>query len=110
MGDNLRELLDRLGQSQAKLVDGKLPGIAGAGSVQNPVANPLGGPTIAGTTITVDMLVNPPTIIPETIRALVASNQGYFIERVFNTPGFTVQGGAIIYTESFPTDHFLPAD
>lgn len=80
------------------------------GAIQNPVANPLGGPTISGTTITVDALTNPPTIIPEVIRSLVASNEGYFIERVFQTGGFTVNGGAIIYTESFPEDLFLPDD
>lgn len=78
--------------------------------VQNPVANPLGGATVNGTQVSVDTLVNPPTVIPEIIRALVAENQGYFIERVFNTPGLTVQGGAVIYTETFPEDYFLPAD
>lgn len=79
-------------------------------TVQNPVANPLGGATVSGTQITVDALVNPPTIIPEIIRNLVAANQGYFIEEVFNTPGLTVQGGAAIYTETFPEDYFLPTD
>jgi hypothetical protein len=78
--------------------------------VQNPVAQPLGGPTISGTTITIDALVNPPTRIPAIIRSLVAGNEGYFAEEIFNTPGFTVQGGAIIYEETFPEDHFLPAD
>lgn len=77
---------------------------------QTPVAQPLGGPTVSGTTITVDTYLNPPSQIPAIIRNLVANNQGYFIERVFSTPGFTVQGGAIIYEETFPEDYFLPAD
>lgn len=77
---------------------------------QTPVAQPLGGPTISGTTITVDTYLNPPSQIPAIIRNLVANNQGYFIERVFSTPGFTVQGGAIIYEETFPEDYFLPPD
>lgn len=75
--------------------------------VQNPVAQPLGGPTISGTTITVDVLVNSPSVINQQIRDLVAANQGYFAEDIFATPGFTVSGGAIIYTESFPEDNFL---
>ena len=79
-------------------------------TVPNPVAQPLGGPTLSGTNITVDVLVNPPTRIPEIIRNLVAANRGYFAERIFATPGMTVQGGAIIYDESFPEDHFLPDD
>jgi hypothetical protein len=78
--------------------------------VQNPVADPLGGATVSGTSVTIDLLVNPPTIIPEIIRSYVAANQGYFIEEVFNTPGITVSGGAVIYTETFPEDYFLPAD
>jgi len=77
---------------------------------QNPVAQPLGGPTVSGTAITIDVLTNPPTQIPAIIRNLVAENRGYFAERIFATPGMTVQGGAIIYDESFPEDYFLPAD
>lgn len=79
-------------------------------TVQNPVANPLGGAQVSGTTMTIDMLVNPPTRIPEIIRNLVGENEGYFIEEVFAVPGFTVEGGAVIYTETFPEDHFLPSD
>ncbi len=73
------------------------------------VASPdvLGVTIDAAGRVTVDAYVNPPSQIPEIVRALVAANQGYFIERVFATPGFTVQGGAILYTESFPDDHFL---
>jgi hypothetical protein len=78
--------------------------------VQNPVADPLGGANVNGTLVTIDTLVNPPTIIPEIVRGLVADNQGYFIEKVFRTPGLTVSGGAAIYTETFPEDFFLPAD
>lgn len=77
---------------------------------QNPVAHPLGGPELDGMKITVDSYVNPPTMIPGIIRNLVAENQGYFIEDVFQVPGFTVEGGAVIFTETFPEDHFLPAD
>jgi len=79
-------------------------------SEQNPVAGPLGSATLNGNLITIDDLVNPPTVIPEIIRELVADNEGYFIEEIFSTAGFTVEGGAVIYRESFPEDHFLPED
>lgn len=68
---------------------------------------PLFGPTISGTTITVDTYLNPPTVIPEFVRGFAAENEGYFIEEVFSTPGWTVQGGAIIFTPTFPEDKFL---
>lgn len=75
--------------------------------VNNPVAQPLGGPSVSGTTITVDTLVASPTIINAQIRDLVAENQGYFAEDIFSTPGFSVEGGAILYTETLPQDLFL---
>jgi hypothetical protein len=74
---------------------------------QLPVANPVLGPSISGTTITVDTMTKPPTRIAPIIRDLVADNEGYFAEEIFATPGFTVQGGAIVYSETFPADHFL---
>jgi hypothetical protein len=77
---------------------------------QNPVKAPLGSATLEGNKICIDDYVNPPTRIPEIVRDLVADNEGYFIEELFNVPGFTVEGGAVIFTESFPEDHFLPED
>lgn len=72
--------------------------------------SPLGGPTVSGNLITVDEMTNPATRIPAIIRDLVAANEGYWIEEVFATPGFTVEGGAVIYDETFPEDHFLEDD
>lgn len=77
---------------------------------QNPVAQPLGGATVSGTTVTVDTYVNPPTKIPAIIRSLVAEDEGYFIESVFGSLGSPVQGGAVIVEETFPEDFFLEAD
>ena len=76
---------------------------------QNPVAQPLGGATVQGTTVTVDTYVNPPTKIPALIRSLVAEDEGYFIEDVFGTLGSPIQGGAVIVEETFPEDFFLAA-
>lgn len=74
------------------------------------VKSPMGSATLDGNKLTIDEFVNPPTRIPEIIRDLVADNEGYFIEDLFHAAGFTVEGGAVIYTESFPEDHFLPED
>lgn len=111
-GSELRRLLKRSGLSEVEIADGKLPALAGAETPpQNPVyASVLGGVQVDGTAITVDTYVNPPTQIPAIIRNLVAANEGYFAEQIFATPGFTVEGGAIVYEESFPEDHFLPED
>jgi hypothetical protein len=79
-------------------------------TVPSPIAQPLGGATVSGTTITVDSYVNPPTKIPAIVRNLVASNRGYFAESVFSTPGMTVEGGAVIYEVTDPDDLFLPDD
>ena len=77
---------------------------------QNQYTQPMGGPTLDGNKLTVDSFVNPPTVIPPRIRALVSANEGYFIERILATSGFVVEGGAVIYTETFPEDFFVPDD
>ncbi len=63
-----------------------------------------------GTALVVDDLVNPPAIIPELVRDFTAENEGYWIEEVYRTPGITVTGGAIRYTETYANDHFLDED
>jgi hypothetical protein len=75
-----------------------------------PATAPLLGPTISGTQITVDTMTKPATRIAPIIRDLVAQNEGYYAEEIFATPGFTVDGGALIYSETFPADHFLDPD
>lgn len=74
---------------------------------QLPVSQPLGGPLVTGTQVTVDMMLNPVTRVLDLVRDLVAANEGYFAEDIFATPGFTVQGGAILYQPLSPVDHFL---
>lgn len=78
--------------------------------VAAPVYAPLGGTTVSGTALTVDMMTNPPTIIPQLIRDFTAENQGYFIERILDTPAGVVSGGAVVGTETFPEDQFLDPD
>lgn len=71
------------------------------------VTYPLGGTSVSGRTLTVDMLTASPTRVSNTIRDLVAANEGYFAEQIFATPGMTVQGGAILYQDVLAGDHFL---
>lgn len=84
----------------------KLP----ASAAQNPVAQPLGPATISGTTYTVDWLAQNPTVIPGIIRELVADRIGYFSDKIFDTPGYSVQGGAVIFEITKPNELFLPTD
>lgn len=89
---------------------GALPMLGGAQSYPADVGQPDPfGVTLDGSgRLVVDDYTNPPSVIPRLIRDLVADNAGYWIESVFNTPGFMVQGGAILYTETYPEDHYLP--
>jgi hypothetical protein len=88
---------------------GAIPVMAGGADAPAQIAqpDPLGIGLDAAGRLVIDDYVNPPTRIPAIIRDLVRGNQGYWIEDVFNTPGMTVEGGAILYTETFPEDHFL---
>lgn len=95
-------------QLLAARMSGMVPLLAGGDVTSVSQPDPL-GTQISGFDITVDTFVNPPTRIPGLIRNLVANNQGYWIEEIYRSGGFTVNGGAIIYTETFPEDHFLPA-
>jgi hypothetical protein len=105
---DLQALLDNVAPGARLTADGRIPAMAGAAGPQAPIAQPLGGATVKGTTITVDTFVNPPTKIPAIIRELVGADAGYFIERVFGTIGSPIQGGAVIVEETFPEDFFLP--
>lgn len=87
---------------------GAVPIMAGGSAPANVAQpDPFGTSIDAQGRVVVDDYVNPPSRIPSIIRDLTVANQGYWIESVFNTPGITVEGGAILYTETFPQDHFL---
>ncbi len=89
---------------------GATPALAGGQSFPADVAgpDPFGVTLDAEGRLVVDDYTNPPSRIPALIRDLVRENEGYWIETVFNTPGFTVSGGAVLYTETHPEDHYLP--
>jgi hypothetical protein len=88
------------------------PGIlraAGAieAAVSNPVAHPLGPPTVSGTTITVDTALNSPTRVTRTLMDLTL--QRFFADRVFTNAG-GVTGGAVIYDELLANDLYTDRD
>lgn len=59
-----------------------------------PVTYPLGPPSVSGTTITVDVALNHPTLITREIAQL--ADQHFFASKVFSDAG-GVEGGAVLY-------------
>lgn len=87
---------------------GWLPTIAGAQTTYpSPIQNPLSGPTVSGTTVTVDVLLNTPTRVNRIVADLVMSN--FFLNRVFSVGG-DVQGGAVIYDQPTYLDIYTNRD
>lgn len=70
--------------------------------------DPYGVTVDADGRVIVDDFTNPISNIPAIVREMTRDNQGYWIEDVFNAPGWTIQGGAVSYSVSAPGDHFLP--
>jgi len=59
-----------------------------------PLTYPLGPPSVSGTSITVDVLLNNPTVITRDIAKLADAN--FFASKVFSDAG-GVEGGAVLY-------------
>jgi hypothetical protein len=75
--------------------------------VPNPVAHPLGPPTVNQTLITVDTALNAPTRVTRTLMDLTL--QRFFADRVFTNSG-GVTGGAVIYDDLQANDLFTDRD
>lgn len=109
-----RSLPERLTYQQVRELRaaGAVPIMAG-GSTPEPgltaQPDPFGVTVDADGRIVVDDFTNPISNIPSLVRDFANDNQGYWIEQVFNAPGWTVQGGAVRYSISMVGDHFLPA-
>jgi hypothetical protein len=73
----------------------------------NPVAHPLGPPTVSTTTISVDTALNSPTRVTRTLMDLTL--QRFFADRVFSNTG-GVSGGAVIYDELLANDLYADRD
>jgi hypothetical protein len=88
---------------------GDAPVMAGGAPTTYPdaITNPLGPPTMSGTTITVDVLLNSPTRVTRIVADLVMAN--FFLDRVFSTGG-DVQGGAVLYDQANFIDVYADRD
>lgn len=73
----------------------------------NPVAHPLGPPTISGTNITVDMMLQQPTRITRMLMDLTL--QRFIADRVFDSGG-GVTGGAVVYDMATVNELYLDRD
>jgi hypothetical protein len=73
----------------------------------DPVTNPLGPPTVSGTSVTVDLLLNNPTRVTRIVADLVISN--FYLDRIFSTGG-EVQGGAVLYDQGVLLDNYTDRD
>jgi hypothetical protein len=76
-------------------------------TVTNPVNHPLGPPTISGSLITVDTMLNQPTRVTRLIMDL--SLQRFIADRVFTSAG-GVTGGAVIYDQAVLNQLYLSRD
>jgi hypothetical protein len=78
-----------------------------AAPFSNPIAHPLGPPTIANTNITIDLMLQQPTRITRFLMDITL--QRFFVDRVFASGG-GVTGGAIIYDELVANDLYADRD
>lgn len=93
---------------------GYLPAVAGSDpqiravtSYGDAIQNPLGPPTISGTSVTIDVLLANPTRITRSIADLVMAN--FFLDKIFTTGG-EIQGGAVLYDQVTALDVYTDRD
>lgn len=87
---------------------GYLPVLAGgAETYPDAITNPLSAPTVSGTTVTVDFLLQSPTRVTRVVNDLVMSN--FFLNKVF-TIGGEVTGGAVLYDQVIRYDVYTDRD
>lgn len=73
----------------------------------NPVSYPLGAPSVSGSAITVETLLNEPTRITNYLSDI--SLRGFISPQIFNTGG-SINGGAVIYDRLTLNDLFPTRD
>lgn len=73
----------------------------------DPITFPLGPPTVSGTQITVDFLLNNPTRVTRIVADLVMAN--FYLDRIF-AGGGDVEGGAVLYDQATLLDNYTDRD
>ena len=76
-------------------------------ATQNASAYPLAAPTVSGSTITVEQMLNQPTRITRYLSDIALRN--YISPLIFSTPG-GVSGGAVVYDQLTLNDLFPTRD
>jgi hypothetical protein len=76
-------------------------------STPNPVAHPLLGPTVVGTEVRVDLMLQQPTRITAFLADITL--QRFILDRLFDSNG-GVQGGAVVYDQATENELYLDRD
>jgi hypothetical protein len=93
----LRSQFSSWGEKIAARFEPQVPAPVMAAPFPGAVTNPLGPPTISGTTFTVDLALRSPTrVITPIVMDLTV--QRFFVDRAFTSAG-GVTGGAVVYDE-----------
>ena len=71
------------------------------------VAHPLGAPTVSGTTITVETMLNQPTRVTRMIMDLTL--QRFILDKIFSNAG-SVSGGSVIYDQATLNELYTTRD
>lgn len=110
---DLRDLLAHAQIEQARRSPEAWQRIAASGDPTNleptgtTYPNPWGVELNGDGQIVVDDYTREVQAIPEIVRSFAEQNEGYWIEDVFNSTGWTITGGAVIYSINGADDHFL---
>jgi hypothetical protein len=84
-----------------------IPRVMGGADLVNPVEHPLGPPTMSGTNITVDVMLNQPTRVTAYLLDITLAR--FILDRIFTSNG-GVSGGAVVYDVIVANDIFLLRD
>jgi hypothetical protein len=111
----LREAILTTERTVEGIVASKGSIVANAGVVGNPVVaanpaavpHPLGPPTVSGTSITVDMMLQQPTRVTRMLMDI--TQQRFLADKIFASAG-GVTGGAVIYDEMTLNDLYTSRD
>ena len=98
----------RSGQFNYRFSDGyEVPQVVGSADLTNPVEHPLGPPTMSGTNITVDVMLQQPTRVTAFLMDITLAR--FILDRIFTSNG-GVTGGAVVYDVIVANDIFLQRD